>query len=628
MQKLELKTNKDKVLRALQETQLEGLKELDRICRKYNISYSLGGGTSLGQIRHGGFIPWDDDIDIDMTTENYEKFLKIAPKETDSNRFFLRCRYTDKNWTRSFSRFEIKLTHFGPKNWDRIKLNSGIFIDLFELHYLPNNKFLRKTVSSLLFFVRYLEMYKMLGVYNLKPKYRSLIVVLSKITPAKLLLKLDDLLKNCYGRKKTNWILDNAVINGNHGGYPSKGINEYEDVMFENIKVMDKKNKHTWLATLYGENYMEWLPPVKRISHHKWFNLDLGVYKNKFDLPKNYSEYLTLRYTAKKLEHMKSISLEILQKVSQICDKNNIKYYLLGLDSYIKGNNVDECGKIWYGPLKVAMPRKDYNKFAEISQKYLGKKYFYQSYKTDKQYKYSYARVRLNLTSIRESKTPKFIEEKYNNGFFIEIIPLDNTSNNFKKRKKHVKIIRRLNHFILLKWKRNNFRFFIKHNIKYKLKLLLLLPFSVDKLINKLENQIQKYANIDTDYYVDGSGYQLNGLTIKKDILGNGEVLEYNGYSFSFPSNLEKYINKINSVKLSKTYEKIKELGYIKNNFPNSYLEEFTKITENTIKIIQKKYPHCYLNYFDMPDYQLSILRYDEKENRYLSNEEIINSQY
>ena len=71
-------TNKDKALRALQMTELEGLQEIDRICRKYDIHYSLSGGTCLGQARHGGFIPWDDDIDVDMTVENYDKFEAAA----------------------------------------------------------------------------------------------------------------------------------------------------------------------------------------------------------------------------------------------------------------------------------------------------------------------------------------------------------------------------------------------------------------------------------------------------------------------------------------------------------------------------------------------------------------------
>ena len=119
MEKLELKTNADKVLNSLQMVLLEGLKEIDRICRKHDIKYSLGGGTSLGQLRHGGFIPWDDDIDIDMTLENYDKFLKVAPQELDHNRFFLRCRDTDKKHLRTNSRLEIKYTSISLKNWQK-----------------------------------------------------------------------------------------------------------------------------------------------------------------------------------------------------------------------------------------------------------------------------------------------------------------------------------------------------------------------------------------------------------------------------------------------------------------------------------------------------------------------------
>lgn len=620
MAELELITGRDKTLKALQEIELEGLKELDRLCRKHNIKYSLGGGTCLGQLRHGGFIPWDDDIDIDMTTENYEKFIQVALKELDTNRFFLRCRYTDKNWKRSFSRIEMKYTRIGPKSWDKIPLKSGIFIDLFEWNYLPNSKFKRKIYTNILFFIRWMEMYKTINNYNLNPKYKTLMMVLRKIIPTSLLFKVEDYLKRKY--KNTDWIIDNAVINGNHGGYLSAGIDEYKDVPFENITVMNKKNAHNFMRTIYGDHYMEWLPPSARISHHRWNYFNFGVYAPKFDLPIDYQKYLTINFIPEKLQRMKEVSLEMLDDINKVCVKNKLTYFVSGKDAYIKLNNVDEFGTYFREPLKIAMPRKDYEKFSKIASEELGNKYFYQDMDTDPKYKYSYARVRLNYTYIRDNNVPKFIEEQYNNGFYIKVIPLDNTSNNIKERERHARKIRYLNHFISLKWKRYNIRYFIKKNIKFKIKMIILLPFSLNYLIKKLNKETNKYNNTDTNYYIDSTGYQLDYKVIKKSVLKKGKMLEYFGHTLMFPSSLEEYQKYL---KPTVNYQKINDLKYIKENFNDSYLELATEITKKQINKIQKKYAACFLTYYDIPDYQLSVLRYDEKNKKYLSNEEILN---
>ncbi len=65
-------------LKKVHEAELEILKEIDRICRKYNIKYALDSGTLLGAVRHQGFIPWDDDADVSMTRKNYEAFVRAA----------------------------------------------------------------------------------------------------------------------------------------------------------------------------------------------------------------------------------------------------------------------------------------------------------------------------------------------------------------------------------------------------------------------------------------------------------------------------------------------------------------------------------------------------------------------
>jgi lipopolysaccharide cholinephosphotransferase len=87
----------------------ELLCEFDRICRKHGIRYTLFAGTLLGAVRHGGFIPWDDDADVLMLREDYEKFLEVAPTETDPDQFFVQKEYSE-HWPMFFSKLRLQGT--------------------------------------------------------------------------------------------------------------------------------------------------------------------------------------------------------------------------------------------------------------------------------------------------------------------------------------------------------------------------------------------------------------------------------------------------------------------------------------------------------------------------------------
>lgn len=94
----------------LQKIELEILKKIDEVCKKHNIKYWIDSGTLLGAVRHKGFIPWDDDIDIAMLREDYEKFLKVAQKDF-GNEYFLQTKNTDKKYPLFYAKVRKIIHH-------------------------------------------------------------------------------------------------------------------------------------------------------------------------------------------------------------------------------------------------------------------------------------------------------------------------------------------------------------------------------------------------------------------------------------------------------------------------------------------------------------------------------------
>ena len=121
--------------------ELDLLYEFQRVADKYGIKYIANGGTMLGAVRHGGFIPWDDDIDIMMMREEYEKLCKIAPKEFKYPYFF-QTEYTDPGFLRCHAQLRNSETTAILANElnGHFKFNQGIFIDIFPLDAVPDDE--------------------------------------------------------------------------------------------------------------------------------------------------------------------------------------------------------------------------------------------------------------------------------------------------------------------------------------------------------------------------------------------------------------------------------------------------------------------------------------------------------
>lgn len=114
---------------------LEMLQYVDDVCRKNNLKYFLYAGTLLGAIRHKGFIPWDDDVDICMPMKDYKRLIKIMIEE---NKYYVHSPYDDKNYYYFFTKITDKRTVLIDDKFKKIE-NAGLFLDIFPIYNLPNS---------------------------------------------------------------------------------------------------------------------------------------------------------------------------------------------------------------------------------------------------------------------------------------------------------------------------------------------------------------------------------------------------------------------------------------------------------------------------------------------------------
>ena len=126
----------DRTRKEIWAVELDMLYELDRVCKKLNVQYFLDGGTLLGAVRDGHFIPWDDDIDVCMLREDYDRFIRLAPKEFEAP-LFLQTAYTDPGYFREHAQLRnSETTGILPNELGLVTFNQGIFLDIFVLDEL------------------------------------------------------------------------------------------------------------------------------------------------------------------------------------------------------------------------------------------------------------------------------------------------------------------------------------------------------------------------------------------------------------------------------------------------------------------------------------------------------------
>ncbi|MSS82955.1 LicD family protein [Acidaminococcus fermentans] len=269
-------------LRKLQLIELDMLKEIHRVCQKNKIKYWLTGGTLIGAIRHKGFIPWDDDVDIAMMREDYNRFLKIAPKELKKG-FHLQNWEYEPNFGQPYTKIRKDNTLLVEAGSQEANIHHGIFVDIFAYDKFPVNKLdLIKVKFSMQILLRMLIAKS--GLTPWKEVNRINLFSWVRYLPFRFMAKFFDFnyMKKVYRKyvQSSNKTDSKLIFNScetydeNHPipeAYVKQVIlHQFEDAEFYIPAEYDKL-----LRNFYGD-YMQLPPLEQREGHHDIVELKLG----------------------------------------------------------------------------------------------------------------------------------------------------------------------------------------------------------------------------------------------------------------------------------------------------------------------------------------------------------------
>ncbi len=245
-------------LRKIQMTELEILKFIDKTCEELGLKYSLGGGSMLGAIRHKGFIPWDDDVDLYMSLSDFKKLKKSFKSE----QYFLQTPSTDIEVPFSMCKIRKNGTYMPEPEMDCLNINNGIWVDIFLYTNAAKSKSLQKIQYNIYkFLITYRCRY-----YHLNKKDAGIFHKICCKLPRRVQVRLDSFIVgiiSMLGSKKSDRYFCFDV--GKNYFYKKTMFDELEKYDFEDTCFWGLKDYDAYLNMLYGPDYM---------TPKKWGHID------------------------------------------------------------------------------------------------------------------------------------------------------------------------------------------------------------------------------------------------------------------------------------------------------------------------------------------------------------------
>ncbi len=265
----------------LTKVQLDGLKEVElnilkafiEVCQRLELRYYVLGGTMLGAVRHQGFIPWDDDIDVGMPRQDYEKLLSEGQALLPEG-LFLQTFVTDPDYPANFAKIRDSRTTFVESSLKNCDIDHGIYIDVFPLDYYPDEGEKSFERKKLLLSLRITDAFSTTGMKTATKMVRWVSRILYPSVRVAV-EKREKLFRSVASGKR---IANHCGAWGKKEIVPAHWYGQGKDMAFEGMTVKVPDCHHEWLTQVYGD-YMQLPPEEKRIPHH---------YVEAFDLTKPY----------------------------------------------------------------------------------------------------------------------------------------------------------------------------------------------------------------------------------------------------------------------------------------------------------------------------------------------------
>ena len=286
MKDKELKEYDEETLKHLKEVILEIFKDFVKICDKYELDYFATGGTAIGALRHKGFIPWDDDIDVCMLREDYDRFMEVAPKEMGDKYIFMDANTQDK-YPLMFAKMVKRGTRFVESAYEQAGYPLGIFIDIFPYDKTPIEEVKRKKIIKKTWNIGRWHVLTLIPNPNLpegmNPIVKKVVTMITHVvygllkichvTPDKTYKKYLKYVTSCKDENSDLYI-DYSYITGENLMVSKSESWPLLDVPFEDTTVKVVKNYDSFLRKEYGD-YME-LPPEEQRHNHLASFIDFG----------------------------------------------------------------------------------------------------------------------------------------------------------------------------------------------------------------------------------------------------------------------------------------------------------------------------------------------------------------